>query len=156
MATSKKPATRAPSGESESEPDKIVITLAVSPFDDDRNILREIFSHTNWKLLEAGTCKEAVDIVRSGRIPVVLTECNLPDGKWQDILSGVTDTSNPPCLIVSSRLADERLWAEVLNEGGYDLLPKPFESREVTRVISLAWLHWKNQLERTLKRMRAG
>jgi FixJ family two-component response regulator len=80
----------------------------------------------------------------------------LPDGRWQDILSSVTDADNPPCLIVSSNLADERLWAEVLNEGGYDLLPKPFESKEVTRVISLAWLHWKNQLERTLKRMRAG
>src|SRR5262245_29755856 len=128
----------------------------VSPFDNDRNILRDIFSHTNWKLLEASTCQEAAVILRSGRVPVVLSERTLPDGKWQDILSSANDTDNPPCLIVSSHLADERLWAEVLNEGGYDLLPKPFESQEVTRVISLAWLHWKNQLERTLKHMRAG
>jgi DNA-binding response OmpR family regulator len=53
-----------------------------------------------------------------------------------------------PLLIVTSRLADEHLWAEVLNLGGYDVLMKPFDRLEVLRVISLAWLHWKERRER--------
>jgi len=44
----------------------------------------------------------------------------------------------PPLLIVASRLADERLWAEVLNLGGYDVLLKPFEPAELRRVIGNA------------------
>jgi DNA-binding response OmpR family regulator len=45
---------------------------------------------------------------------------------------------------VTSRLADDRLWAEVLNIGGYDVLAKPFVPAEVFRTISLAWLNWKD------------
>jgi hypothetical protein len=42
-------------------------------------------------------------------------------------------------MIVTSRLADERLWAEVLNLGGYHLLAKPFDASEVVRVVGTAW-----------------
>lgn len=45
-------------------------------------------------------------------------------------------------MIVASRLADERLWAEVLNVGGYDLLVKPFEKDEVAWVVGLAFDQW--------------
>jgi len=52
----------------------------------------------------------------------------------------------PPAidLIVTCRLADEYLWAEALNVGAYDVLAKPFDAAEVNRVVSLAWLHWKD------------
>jgi hypothetical protein len=46
-------------------------------------------------------------------------------------------------VIVSSRLADERLWAEVLNLGGYDVLGMPFEPEKVLRVADSAWRAWK-------------
>jgi len=49
---------------------------------------------------------------------------------------------SPPLLIVSSRLADERLWAEALNLGAWDVLAKPFDKREVIRAVTSAWLHW--------------
>jgi DNA-binding response OmpR family regulator len=49
---------------------------------------------------------------------------------------------------VTSRVADDSLWAEVLNLGAYDLLMKPFDLTEVFRVVSLAWRHWKNDCER--------
>ena len=39
---------------------------------------------------------------------------------------------NPPRFVVSSRLADDHVWAEVLNLGGYDVLCTPFEAREVS------------------------
>jgi DNA-binding response OmpR family regulator len=39
--------------------------------------------------------------------------------------------TDPPLLIVSSRLADEHLWAEALNLGVFDVLAKPFQSEEV-------------------------
>jgi DNA-binding response OmpR family regulator len=47
--------------------------------------------------------------------------------------------------MVTSRLADERLWAEALNLGAYDVLAKPFDGREVIRILSLAWQHWQDR-----------
>jgi hypothetical protein len=44
------------------------------------------------------------------------------------------DCRFPPNFIVFSCLADEFLWAEVLNLGGFDVLMTPFEPEEVLRV----------------------
>ena len=45
---------------------------------------------------------------------------------------------DPPLLIVTSGLADARLWAEALNLGTYDVLAKPFDATEVIRIVRLA------------------
>jgi FixJ family two-component response regulator len=54
---------------------------------------------------------------------------------------------NAPSFIVTSRLADDRLWAEALNLGAYDVLAKPFERLELVRSVSSAWLHWYHKYE---------
>jgi hypothetical protein len=53
-----------------------------------------------------------------------------------------------PLLIVASRLADEYLWAEVLNLGGHDVLAKPFQGAEVQWVLESAWRIWTNRKKR--------
>jgi DNA-binding response OmpR family regulator len=72
------------------------------------------------------------------RVPVIVCERDLPDGTWKDILGDTAEFPNPPALVVTSRLADDYLWAEVLNLGGYDLLAKPFSESEVKRVLAAA------------------
>ncbi len=52
---------------------------------------------------------------------------------------------DPPLLIVTSRLADEYLWAEALNLGAWDVLAKPFDREEVSRVLGFAWRHWQDR-----------
>jgi DNA-binding NtrC family response regulator len=126
------------------EPDRIVTVLAVSPLDGDHSGLAEVFCHSKWRIHKARSCREAIAFLNGNRIPVVICERELPDGDWKDLLEKMSGLSDPPLLIVTSRLADESLWAEVLNLGGYDVLPKPFDRVEVVRVVSVAWLHWKN------------
>jgi hypothetical protein len=46
----------------------------------------------------------------------------------------------PPLLVVTSRIADDRLWSEVLNLGGYNVLAKPLNMKEVFHVVGLAWM----------------
>jgi DNA-binding response OmpR family regulator len=86
-------------------------------------------------LREAGTC-------------VIFCEHSLPDGSWTRILEVIEDCSAPPLLIVTSRLADDRLWAEVLNLGGFDVLAKPFNEREVRHVLASALTYRANPAPR--------
>ena len=51
---------------------------------------------------------------------------------------------DPPLLILTARLADERLWAEALNLGAHDVLERPFEAREVIRIVGIAQKCWRN------------
>jgi len=86
-------------------------------------------------------------VLQGNRIPIVLCERDLLPGTWKDMLIESALLPDPPLLIVTSRLADDYLWAEALNLGAYDVLAKPFDEGEVARVVSLAWLRWKDEHE---------
>jgi len=124
--------------------DKTVAVMAVSPFEEDHACLRTIFSHSNWRISSAYSCHEAVRRLHTAPSAVLICERDLPDGTWKDLLEAVTLLPFPPLIVVTSSHADDRLWAEVLNLGAYDVLSKPFDRAEVTRIVSLAWLHWKD------------
>ena len=109
-----------------------------------RDSLRRILQHSRWTLLECETCSEATAILRNARASVVICEATLADRTWADVFECCNRLPVPPPMIVCSRLADDRLWTEVLNRGGYNLLDEPFQDKEVYRLVSLAWRHWKD------------
>ena len=124
-------------------PEGTVAVLAVSPLPADRVRLREILSQRNWKLHEASDCCEALALLRDQNVAVLLCERDHADGDWEDLLNATARLPAPPNLIVFSRLADESLWAKVLNLGGFDVLMTPFEPEEVLRVAFAAWTRWE-------------
>jgi two-component system response regulator HydG len=86
-----------------------------------------------------GTFEEAQAALGSSRFAAIITEAHLPDGRgWKELLEEIQQMPAPPPLVVADRLADEVMWAEVLNLGGYDLLMKPFDETEVLHVIGNA------------------
>jgi DNA-binding response OmpR family regulator len=87
----------------------------------------------------------ALKALREVRVPVVVCESDLQPGTWKEVLEELRSLPDPPLLIVTSRVADERLWAEALNLGAYDVLAQPFDSMEVTRIVGMAWLRWKDR-----------
>jgi DNA-binding NtrC family response regulator len=85
--------------------------------------------------------EDARERLTSGRYGAILSETQLPDGSWTDVLDLVSRRDPNAVLIVTDRLADDRLWGEVLNLGAYDLLAQPFDASEVQRILSSACLH---------------
>jgi len=127
--------------------DRGVEILAVSLARADYAGLRRILGHSRWKLRRAWNFRRALAFLRRRPHGVVITEAGRPDASWKDLLAGLARLPVPPNLIVSSRLADEQLWAEVLNLGGYDVLLTPFQPEELFRVCSAAWREWKGRVE---------
>lgn len=127
---------------------RVVNVLLISPFDEDHQHLRDILKHSKWQQHGAWTQTEAFEFLRENVAPVVICESDLPDGTWQDVLAHLGRMPHPPLLVVTSRTADERLWSEVLNLGGYNVLAKPLNMKEVFHVAGLAWLLWKRRSER--------
>jgi DNA-binding NtrC family response regulator len=94
------------------------------------------------------TFADAEAALRSTSFGVVICCGRFEDAHgWKDLLNEIQEMPNPPQLIVADRLADEALWAEVLNFGCYDLLMTPFEAEEVLRVVPMAWSFWERALE---------
>jgi DNA-binding NtrC family response regulator len=130
-----------------------VSLLAVLPDPTDRDSLCGMIRHSNWTLDFANTYEDARAVLRGGAGRPIVTESCLPGGfGWRDLLQLTKAIQSEPPLIVTGKLADERLWAEVLNEGGYDVLTKPFEQEEVFRIVSYAWRSWKDRARHATER----
>ncbi len=118
--------------------------LAVSGSDEDLRRLRATFEGSSWELRTAQTVAAARASLRANRTPVVLCASHLPDGDWKTLLQLTDELAHRPKLIVFSRNADDRLWSEVLNSGGFDVLPFPADRMEIFRSVSSAWRNWRD------------
>ena len=128
------------------DPAEILTVLAVGSSKIETEELRQIFRRSNWVMLEAGDTQEAITLLKQMPIGVVVCQGQHNHSGWKELLRELSYLPKPPHLVVSSKDADDSLWAEVLNLGGYDVLVRPYDPREVVRVLSLAWLNWKSAL----------
>lgn len=71
---------------------------------------------------------------------VIVCEEELPDGTWRSVVSAVQIRPAPPPVIVLSYREDERLWAEVLRRGGFDVLACPLDPSRTRLAIDYAAL----------------
>jgi DNA-binding response OmpR family regulator len=122
-------------GEAALEPSSLMIVLADQQ---ERRTLEAIIAPCRWTVYRATSCEEAIRFARYTCPRVLLCDAELPDGGWRRIWKALSIGPRPPLLIVTSRNADERLWGQVLNVGGYDVLLKPFHREEVVWALHCA------------------
>jgi len=123
-----------------------VSALVVGDFEHDRALLHEIFASAGWRLFEARDRRQALSLLEGNSVQVVLVESELPNWNWKKVLFDLRRLADPPQLVVASRTADDYLWSEVLNLGGYDVLPQPLEREETERVIASARRHFRRPM----------
>ena len=113
--------------------------------------LRRILNANDWALHLAPAFPDTKAALRGSSFGVVISVgCCAGGHGWKDVLHEIQGIPTPPQLIVADRLADEALWAEVLNLGCYDLLVMPFATDEVLRVVPMAWNFWEREQERAV------
>jgi len=120
------------------------LVLSVSSNDEDCASLERIFK-SGWTVIASATVASALAVLRETPIPIVMCDCDVSSGTWGEMLDHISLLPDPPLLIVTSRLADERLWAEALNLGAWDVLAKPFDAKEVMRIAGIARQHWQDR-----------
>jgi CheY-like chemotaxis protein len=136
-----------------SHPVGTITVLSLSPAEDDHAVLDQTFRDSTLTLypncrLTLQPCPSLASTLaalRKHRIPIVLCDRDGQPEAWREIVRASKDLPAPPCVIVTSRLADDRLWMELLNCGAFDLLAKPFDKPDVIRIVHAAWVHWQNR-----------
>jgi DNA-binding NtrC family response regulator len=113
-----------------------ILALVSDP--SDRRALEEIFAESEWQIRHADSIEELSFQSEADLARVVICDHRLSDGDWLDLYRRLQNRKSPPELVVVSPQADDRLWAEVLSLGGFDLLMVPFDKQEVLRVTNSA------------------
>ena len=129
--------------------------LCVEPDARDREAFRDLYHRVAWpgdcrrRLTMRPCVQSAIPVLRSHEVGVVLCESQTATGSWRELLELTELLVEPPLLIVTSRIADECLWAEALNLGAWVVLAKPYDPGEVERVVALACSHWLDRPQRS-------
>jgi DNA-binding NtrC family response regulator len=88
----------------------------------------------------AESCRDIHALLASPNPPeVVLTDLRLADGTWEDVVRISQSASLPVNVIVVSRLADIRLYTEVIQRGAFDFIAPPFLTAELSHVLRTAY-----------------
>jgi DNA-binding response OmpR family regulator len=123
--------------------------------EEDHRSRQDFSGQSAWKLLKADGIRASLAFLKRHEVSVVLCERDLaPEETWIDILETIRHLPHSPSLIVTSRLADDRLWAEALNLGAWDVLAKPFDPTELLRSVKSAWHHWCAQIQMPAQAMK--
>jgi len=135
------------------QPPGTITVLSLSPVESDHTALEQTFRESSLTLYPncrlalhpSRTLASALAVLRSKRVPIILCDRDEQPEAWREILQACKGLAAPPCLIVTSRQADDREWAELLHAGAFDLLAKPFEKSNVMRIVQSAWVHWQSR-----------
>src|ERR1039457_5588056 len=109
--------------------------LFISGRQEDARNLSQMLHTLPLKLEHVHSLRQARTRLHQQEYEVILTEADLPDGKWLDVLHLARECPRETEVIVTDPQADARFWAEALNLGAYDLLAQPFYEPEVRRIL---------------------
>jgi DNA-binding NtrC family response regulator len=118
-------------------PLKIKAMLVV---DQERRLpLLDVLQSCDIEVLPVCNCDEARRMLEiEPLVQVVVTEARFRDGDWRRVFEIVERGRRRIEVAVCSRMGDPRLWLDVLEQGGYDVLVEPFEHEEVRRIVEAA------------------
>jgi DNA-binding response OmpR family regulator len=75
--------------------------VLVSPFEEDHFSLARFLISTGFRVHRVRTRQEALAVLRNNRVAVVISERDLPEGDWKDVLRELTPLVDAPFLIVT-------------------------------------------------------
>ncbi len=93
--------------------------------------MRKVLARAGFEVSEAVDGQSALDAVRTAEPDVVLLDINIPRPDGMEVLRRLRQMPGRPLVIIITAYGSERLAAEVLREGAYDYVPKPYEADEL-------------------------
>jgi hypothetical protein len=103
-----------------------MLVVTVGGSEDDSAALASISADAGWsfrRVPEGGDTNGAAVIICDAAC-------------WREVIGSATAP-----VIVASNTANEQLWSDVLDMGGFDVLAKPFDRKEVVWSVELAHAH---------------
>ncbi len=99
-------------------------------------LLKSFFEQWGWEVTSAATVREARAAVAANTYDLVLCDYLLPDDNGLAVFDDIQRRSPLTKLMVMTGVQDMRVAASALRKGAADLLPKPFNLRELEERIA--------------------
>lgn len=105
-----------------------------------RNFISYIVKQEGFQFLAAGNAENALSLLVSNKVDLMLLDMGLPDLDGMDVIHKVREWSEVPIIVVSARDQDKEK-AAALDAGADDYLTKPFSATELMARVRVAIRH---------------
>ncbi len=112
---------------------------------EDREAVSECARAAGWKLKLLDTVDQAVCVAGSEVVMLIIMDRDLSEQEWRGSVQSLANTLSNPCVLLASSVVDPYLFQELVKHGGFDLVPKPIQTKELLRLGRLAFAYWRNQ-----------
>lgn len=117
-----------------------IVVLIVD--DQDRRVVSNTSRHQTWEAYFAESCEHVSSMASRMAAPIILLDRDWLGTEWRAAVQSFAALPHHPCIVLVSGVRDAYLWQELVRRGGYDILPKPIQADDVSRVVKLATSYW--------------
>ncbi len=125
-----------------------MLTILVA--DDERSMrefLKIMLTREGYDVISASTAEEAIDMISSRSIDLVISDINMPQASGMAVLkSSMEIDSNIPVIMITAYAAADTA-VEAMKIGAYDYITKPFNIDEIKIVVAKALERRKDKEE---------
>lgn len=133
-------AAAAPAPRASTRPGATDVVL-ISPYGLDKIILERAVACAKWNVLHVHGCDEALAIMASVLVPVVICDRGVQEGQRKDAMRRIFTSPHPAPVLLAADSYHWRLWVETIDCGGFELMVKPFRNAE--EKLLRAKRHWE-------------
>ena len=107
----------------------------------DRNCLEVILQGTPWVVIDAEPL-QIENVVRVASVPIVLCDRDHSDC-WRRLIRTLMKARRDVCVILLSSETDPSDYDEVVRCGGFDILTRPLQRKQVLPMLLFAYTYWR-------------
>ncbi|NRA33121.1 MAG: sigma-54-dependent Fis family transcriptional regulator [Polyangiaceae bacterium] len=100
--------------------------------------LRKIFERENMRVFTAGGAKEALEIIRTHGIQVVLTDLMMPGTTGVELLRAVKQLSSTTEVVLMTAYGTVETAVGAMRDGAYDFVEKPLKRMAIVKSVRKA------------------
>lgn len=104
-----------------------------------RNLLEKILIREGYKILSAGNGAEALEVLQSSRVDMVISDIKMPRMNGFDLLKVLKEEYPEIGVIMMTAYGDTYTVKDALLLGADEYITKPFKSHEISLVVERAY-----------------
>lgn len=107
---------------------------------DDEKVIRELCEQAlrKYRVLQAGTCEEALRLYKKEPVDLILSDITMPGGSGIDLLKQVKEFDPNATVIIMTGFADKEVILKALKEDADDFINKPLNLLQLKTAIEKA------------------
>ncbi len=119
-------------------PDTSVTVLVVDDEPSNVTSLEKIFAREGMRVLSADNAKRALEVIRSHRVQVVLTDLMMPGTSGTELLKAVKEVSPDTEVVLVTAYGTVENAVQAMRQGAYDFVEKPLQRMNIVKSVRKA------------------